>query len=75
MAEGLRLRIIRDFAGIEEIREVWSAWHSHPNSDIDFYLTILRSMPGEVSPYVIVLYRGEAPQALLAGRLETGTSI
>ncbi|MBZ5658904.1 MAG: GNAT family N-acetyltransferase [Acidobacteriia bacterium] len=72
MAEGLRLRIIRDFAGIEKIREVWSAWHSHPNSDIDFYLTILRSMPGEVSPYVIVLYRGEKPRALLVGRLEKG---
>lgn len=71
MAEGLRLRIIRDFAGIEEIREVWSAWHSHPNSDIDFYLTILLSMPG-VSPYVVVLYRGEEPEALLIGRLEKG---
>jgi Acetyltransferase (GNAT) domain len=69
MPEEMRLRIIRDFAGIEDIREVWSAWHSHPNSDIDFYLTILRSMPG-ASPYVVLLYRGEEPQALLAGRLE-----
>ena len=72
MAEELRVRIIRDFAGIEEIREVWSAWHNHPNSDIDFYLTILRSMPGEVRPYIVMLYRGEAPQAMLIGRLENG---
>ena len=72
MAEELRVRIIRDFAGIEEIREVWSSWHNHPNSDIDFYLTILRSMPGEVRPYIVMLYRGEAPQAMLIGRLENG---
>jgi CelD/BcsL family acetyltransferase involved in cellulose biosynthesis len=72
MTEGLRIRIIRDFAGIEEIREVWSAWHTHPNSDIDFYQTILRGMPGEVSPYVVVLYRNEEPRALLIGRLEQG---
>jgi CelD/BcsL family acetyltransferase involved in cellulose biosynthesis len=72
MAEEMRIRVIRDFAGIEEIREVWSAWHNHPNSDIDFYLTVLRSMPGEVSPHIIVLYRGETPRALLVGRREKG---
>jgi Acetyltransferase (GNAT) domain len=72
MTEGLRIRIVRDFAGIEEIREVWSAWHTHPNSDIDFYLKILRSMPEEVRPYIVMLYRGEAPQAMLIGRLENG---
>src|SRR5258708_3124929 len=70
MAEELRLRVIRDRAGIEEIREVWSAWHQHPNSDIDFYLTVIRSMPGVVRPHIIALYRDEIPQALLIGRLE-----
>lgn len=67
---GLRLRIIRDYAGIEEIRPIWTAWQSHPNADIDFYLTILRSRPEVLRPHVLVLYRGDAPEAMLIGRID-----
>ena len=66
----LRLRVIQDHAGIEEIRPFWTAWQSHPNANIDFYLTILRSRPEVLRPHILVLYRGDTPEAMLIGRLE-----
>ncbi len=68
--EELRVRIVRDFSGIEEIRPVWSAWQSHPNADIDFYLTVLRSLPDTLNPCILVLYRGNVPEAMLIGRVD-----
>src|SRR5439155_3981179 len=63
-------RIVRDLGEIEEIRGVWSAWNRQPNSDIDFYLTVLRCGPEVVRPHIIVLNRGGLPNALLIGRIE-----
>src|SRR5262245_36825147 len=70
MADQFRVRTIRDYSEIEEIREIWSAWHQHPNSDIDFYLTVMQSMPGILRPHTLLLYRDRVPRALLIGRLE-----
>lgn len=64
------IRIARSVSEIEEIREVWSSWEGHRDSDIDFYLAFIESSPETVRPHVIVIYRKERPDAMLIGRLE-----
>jgi hypothetical protein len=66
----LRVRIVRDYPGIEEIRPIWTAWQNHPNADIDFYLMVVRSRPETLHPFVLVLYRGDTPVAMLIGRMD-----
>ena len=68
--EELRVRVVRDYAGVEDIRPIWRSWQSLPNADIDFYLTILRSHPEMLSPHILVLYRGDRPEAMLVGRID-----
>jgi len=64
------IQIIRSVPEIEGIRRIWTRWHHHPNSDVDFYLHILRSRPEILRPHIIVIYRGGQPEAMLVGRLE-----
>jgi Acetyltransferase (GNAT) domain len=66
---GERIRVVRSVQEIEEIRDIWTAWLRHPNAEIDFYLRVLRSEPGILRPHVLVLYRDDAPVAMLVGRL------
>lgn len=70
VANDFCLRVIRDHTEINEIRGMWSAWHQHPNSDVDFYQTVIRSLHGVLRPHIIVLYLGNIPKAMLIGRLE-----
>src|SRR5213596_358577 len=67
---GVSIRVVRNLEEIEEIRGVWSAWNRQPNSDIDFYLTVLRCGPEVVRPHIIVLTRSGSANALLIGRIE-----
>jgi hypothetical protein len=71
-SEGVEVRVIRDAKEIEDIRGAWKLWHHHPNSDIDFYLNILRSLPEIRSPYILVLSRDGKPESILVGRSEHG---
>jgi hypothetical protein len=64
------LRVLRSDQEIEDIRDIWTRWHRHPNSDIDFFLMICRLRPEVLRPHVIVVYRGDSPDCLLVGRLE-----
>src|SRR5436309_4805863 len=64
------IRVVRDLGEIEEIRGVWSAWNRQPNSDIDFYLTVLRCGPEMVRPHIVVFTRSGSADALLIGRIE-----
>lgn len=68
-AEPLNIRVFRSIADLEQLRSSWSAIQHHPNSDIDFYLMLHRARP-ETTPYVMVLYRGSRPKAMLVGRIE-----
>ena len=70
MCEKFTTRTARSEPEVEESRSVWSAWQQHPNTDIDFYLNTLRSRPEFLRPHVIVVHRGECPEAMLVGRLE-----
>jgi len=66
------VRVIRDIAGVEEIRDFWESWQHHPNSDIDLYLSRLKLRKEFIRPHIIVAYRRGKPDALLVGRLDQG---
>jgi hypothetical protein len=69
-SDNMQVRIARDFAEVESLRDAWSKWPGHRDSEIDFYLMILRSYPEVLRPHVIALYRNGQPEAILIGRLE-----
>jgi len=66
----LTLQISRSISEIEELREIWTAWQSHPTSDIDHFLSIVRLRPEIERPHVMVIYRDGRPDSILVGRLE-----
>lgn len=63
-------RVFRSVAELAEIRDIWTAWQSHPDLDPDFYQMILRTWPHVLRPHVVVLYRDNRPEAMLIGRVE-----
>jgi len=63
------VRILRSAAEIEDLRKTWESWQYHPNSDIDFYLTLNRLRPQILRPHVMVLYREGRPDAAVIGRI------
>lgn len=72
MSDRASVRVIRDIAGIEEIRSFWESWQHHPNSDIDFYLSRFKLRKEFIRPHIIVAYQGGKPDAFLVGRLDQG---
>jgi hypothetical protein len=66
----VNVRVLRSLEELESIRDIWMGWQTHPNSDIDFYIAVLKSLPNIERPHVMVLYRNDRPEALLAARLE-----
>jgi hypothetical protein len=70
MAERITTKVLRSLEEIEGIADRWRSWQHHPNSDLDFYLLVLRSRPEFLRPHVIVVYRDGCPEAMLVGRLE-----
>jgi hypothetical protein len=66
----LTTRVIRTCEEIEDIRDIWMSWQSHPNSDIDFYLTVQRLRPTILRPHLIVVYNDGRPEGMLVGRIE-----
>lgn len=69
MSEALNIRVLRTSRELEEIRNIWTSWQYHPNSDMDFYLTVNRLRPQILRPHVMVLYRDNHPDAMLIGRI------
>ncbi len=62
--------IVRDLTGVEHLRSAWTSAQWHPNSDIDFYMGVVRSWQERCTPYVLALCRNNEPEALLVGRAE-----
>jgi len=69
-SDNIQIRIARDSAEVESLRDAWSKWPGHRDSEIDFYLMIVRSYPEVIRPHVIALYRKGQLEAILIGRLE-----
>ncbi len=66
----IEVRVARTVPEVEELREAWMGWPGHRDSDIDFYLMILKAYPEILRPHVIALYRDGKPDAILVGRLD-----
>ena len=64
------IRIARTVPEVEGLREAWTGWPGHRDSDIDFYLMINQAHPEILRPHVIALYRDGKPDAILIGRLD-----
>jgi GNAT acetyltransferase-like protein len=63
------VRVCRTPEEVEALRADWTGF-SHPDADLDVFLTIVRERPEVVCPYVVVVEREGRPAALLAARLE-----
>lgn len=70
MRSNIEVRCLRSVEEIESVRGVWTSWQIHPNSDLDFYLMVLKAKPGVVRPHVLVVLREGIPDALLIGRID-----
>lgn len=66
----LTVRIVRSNAEVEEIRQIWSAWPSHRDSDIDLCQQVVWAREGVIRPHVIVVYRDGRPETIFVGWLE-----
>jgi hypothetical protein len=66
----IEIRVARTVLEVEALREPWTTWGGHRDSDIDFVLMIIESYPEALRPHVIALYRNGQPDAVLIGRLE-----
>ena len=71
LTEGTYVRVIRDLSEIPSVRDIWVKWQTHPNADVDHYITVLSTLGNEASPRIFVLYRNDIPVAMLLGRCET----
>jgi hypothetical protein len=69
----LTTRVVTTIREIESLRSAWTSFSGHRDSDIDFYLEQLQTSPNTLRPHVIVLCRGNLPQALLPGRMDRTT--
>lgn len=70
MQEMTLTRVARTLDDVVATADLWRSWRCHPNSDIDAYLYTLDSRPDIMRPYVITVFRGDVPEALLVGRHE-----
>lgn len=66
----VEIRIARTIAEVESLRQAWTSWGGHRDSDIDVVLMIIDSYPEALRPHVIALFRNGEPCAILIGRLE-----
>jgi hypothetical protein len=66
----LSIKVYRDVAHLEELREFWSSRQTWPAGNLDFFLTVMCTSPEVVRPHVVVIFRDDQPQSLLLGRLE-----
>ena len=70
MEHQILTQVARSNEEIDAIASVWRSLHRHPNSDLDFYRTVVACRPEIVRPHVIVALRGGEPDAVLVGRIE-----
>lgn len=72
MCSEASVKVLRTLAELEEIRREWESWPGHRESQMEPYLTFLRSNPRTVRAHVLVVYRGGRPDSILVGRIDLG---
>jgi len=72
MTENTCVKVLRRISELESIRQVWESWPGNRDSEMESFLTFVRSNAQTMRPYVLVVYRGETPDAILVGRVDSG---
>ncbi len=68
---GSVLRVARSPEEVEALRPAWARLQeSHFTSDIDVFLTLVRTDPGVVRPHVLVLEQDGEPVSIVVARIE-----
>ena len=70
MAIDYRIEMAESLEEVEILRSVWSALQCHPNTDIDFYETIVSTRSNVLRPQVATLYKDGRPIAMMISRIE-----
>jgi Acetyltransferase (GNAT) domain len=70
VGKGVAIRVARSVSEVEALREAWTGWGGHRDSDIDVVLMVIDSYPEALRPHVIAIDRNGQPEAVLIGRLE-----
>jgi CelD/BcsL family acetyltransferase involved in cellulose biosynthesis len=66
----MNIRAIRNLHELADVRAWWEQRQSHINNDLGQFELVCALRPEVESPFVIVIDKDGAPEALLAGRLE-----
>jgi len=66
----IEVRVARSLPEVEALREAWTGWPGHRDSDIDMFLMIVQSLPEVIRPHVVALHRDSKLESILVGRLE-----
>lgn len=66
----LHFNCITSETEIAQLREDWNRFLNHPNTDLDFYLSIVRSRDQVIAPFVVTIMNGDEILAIIAARLE-----
>jgi Acetyltransferase (GNAT) domain len=64
------IKVLRSFAELEAVREIWASWKVRRDADIDFCHECMWTGKEFIRPHIIVIYREGQPEAMLVGRLE-----
>jgi hypothetical protein len=70
MSSDVNMCVLRSLSEIEQIRPVWESWPGNPESDLDFYVNIVKSSRETVRPHILVASRDGRPDAVLVGRFD-----
>ena len=68
--EDCSVQVARTLDQVHSLRDIWQSFQCHPNSDIDYYLTVLQCRKEIIRPHVLTVIRNGAPEAILLGRVE-----
>jgi hypothetical protein len=66
------VQVLKSVPELEIIREVWESWPGNRDSQMEPYLSHLRSNAAIMRPHVLVVYREGKPDAILVGRIDRG---
>ena len=66
------VKVLRETAELETIREAWESWPGNRDSQMEPFLSFLLSNPATVRPHVLAVYREGKPDAILVGRIDRG---
>jgi Acetyltransferase (GNAT) domain len=72
MESSRNIRVLKTLPELEEVRPLWDSWPGNRDSEMESYMTFLRSNRAAIRPHVVVVERRGEPDAILVGRLDLG---